>query len=86
MIHHSKAVGRGAKTPFLVGDMPFGTYEKNKEWAVTNSIRFVKEGGVEGIKLEGGKQAFPRVTTAFDYLLIILLVCYFTPDITKLTL
>lgn len=54
MIHHCKAVSRGAKTPFLVADMPFGTYLSGADEAVRNAIRLVREGGAEAVKVEGG--------------------------------
>lgn len=54
MIHHCRAVARGSKSPFLVADMPFGTYVTGREDAVRNAIRLVREGGVEAVKLEGG--------------------------------
>ncbi|CAG8800920.1 9603_t:CDS:2, partial [Racocetra fulgida] len=50
------AVSRGAKTPFLVGDMPFGSYETSAKDALRNAIRFIKEGNMEAIKLEGGTE------------------------------
>jgi 3-methyl-2-oxobutanoate hydroxymethyltransferase len=54
MIHHSKAVSRGSKSAFLIGDMPFGTYEISPELALSNAIKYVQQGAVESIKLEGG--------------------------------
>ncbi len=51
MLHHTKAVSRGIKTSFVVGDMPYQSY-KNIEQAVKNAKRFV-EAGADGIKLEG---------------------------------
>ena len=54
MLHHSRAVARGIQNSFLVGDMPFGSYEVSKEFAVKNALRYVREGKVEAIKLEGG--------------------------------
>jgi 3-methyl-2-oxobutanoate hydroxymethyltransferase len=54
MLHHSRAVARGAKSPFLVGDLPFGTYESKASLAISNCIRYLKEGNVEAVKLEGG--------------------------------
>ena len=50
----AKAVRRGLKTPFLVGDLPFGSYEISDEQAVRTAFRFVKEAGCEAVKLEGG--------------------------------
>lgn len=61
MMHHSRAVKRGSKYPFLIGDMPFGTYESDIETAVKNAFRFVKEGLVEGVKLEGGVEMAPTI-------------------------
>jgi len=53
MIHHCKAVSRGAKYCMMVGDMPFGSYEVNDDEALKNAYRFVKEGGMDAVKLEG---------------------------------
>jgi 3-methyl-2-oxobutanoate hydroxymethyltransferase len=50
----AKAVRRGLKTPFLVGDLPFGSYEISDEQAVATAMRFVKEAGCDAVKLEGG--------------------------------
>ena len=52
-MHHSRAVQRGCVEPFLVGDMPFGTYESCKIKACDNAIKFMKQGRVEAVKLEG---------------------------------
>ncbi|KAJ3382654.1 hypothetical protein HDU84_004114 [Entophlyctis sp. JEL0112] len=54
MLHHCRAVSRGSKAPFLVGDLPFGTYERSPEHAIDHAIRMVREGRVEAVKLEGG--------------------------------
>lgn len=56
MLHHCKAVARGAKNPLLVGDMPFMSYQVSVEQAVLNAGRFLSEGGMDAIKLEGGKE------------------------------
>ncbi|HDZ89997.1 MAG TPA: 3-methyl-2-oxobutanoate hydroxymethyltransferase [Deltaproteobacteria bacterium] len=56
MLHHSKAVCRGAGHCFVIGDMPFMSYQVSVEKAVENAGRFIKEAGCEGIKLEGGSE------------------------------
>ena len=56
MIHHSKAARRGTKFAFLIGDMPFMSYQVSKEDAVRNAGRFMKEAGCDAIKLEGGDE------------------------------
>ena len=56
MIHHCKAVARGAKFALLIGDMPFMSYQASVEEAVRNAGRFLKEGGMEAVKLEGGRE------------------------------
>jgi 3-methyl-2-oxobutanoate hydroxymethyltransferase len=50
----AKAVRRGLSTPFLVGDLPFGSYEVSDEQAVQTAFRFIKEAGCDAVKLEGG--------------------------------
>src|SRR3954452_22000089 len=50
----SAAVRRGLKTPLLIGDLPFGSYEASDAQAIATAHRFVKEAGVDAIKLEGG--------------------------------
>lgn len=54
MIHHCKAVARGARTPLLIGDMPFLSYQVSVSEAVRNAGRFLQEGGMDAVKLEGG--------------------------------
>ncbi|KAJ3329408.1 hypothetical protein HDU93_001015, partial [Gonapodya sp. JEL0774] len=56
MLHHCRAVHRGLRTPFLIGDLPFGSYEVSPEQAVASAIRMVREGHVEAVKLEGGEE------------------------------
>lgn len=54
MLMLAKAVRRGLKSPFLVGDLPFGSYEVSDEEAVRAALRFVREAGCDAVKLEGG--------------------------------
>lgn len=54
MIHHTKAVVRGAKRALVVGDMPFMTYHTSTSDALRNAARFVQEAGAQAVKLEGG--------------------------------
>ena len=61
MIILSTSVRRGAPNTFIVGDMPQGSYEVSDEEAVKNAIRFVKEAGVDAVKLEGGERVASRV-------------------------
>ena len=54
MLMLARAARRGLSTPFLVGDLPFGSYEISDEQAVATALRFVKEAGCDAVKLEGG--------------------------------
>jgi len=54
-IYHCEAVRRAAPNTFIVGDMPFGSYQISTPDAVANAIRFHKEAGVDAVKLEGGR-------------------------------
>jgi len=56
MLHHCRAVARGAKTSLLVGDMPFMSYQVSVDEAVRNAGRFLQEGGMDAVKLEGGRE------------------------------
>ncbi len=55
MISHCQAVSRGASTPLLIGDMPFMSYQVSVHEAVRNAGRFLKEAGMDAVKLEGGR-------------------------------
>jgi len=61
MLHHSKAVVRGAAHSFVIGDMPFMSYQVSPENAVANAGRFIKEAGCAAVKLEGGTEMAPVV-------------------------
>jgi 3-methyl-2-oxobutanoate hydroxymethyltransferase len=54
ILHHVRAVRRGTRRALLVADLPYGAYHLGSEQALEHSIRFVKEGGAEAVKLEGG--------------------------------
>jgi len=56
MLHHCRAVARGAQYALLVGDMPFMSYQVSVEDAVRNAGRFLQESGMDAIKLEGGRE------------------------------
>lgn len=56
MIHHCKAVSRGAKYALLIGDMPFMSYQAHVDDAVRNAGRFLQEAGMDAVKLEGGRE------------------------------
>ena len=60
------AVRRGLSTPLLVGDMPFGSYEASNELAISNAQRFVKEAGVDAVKLERGGSSVERTRAIVD--------------------
>ena len=55
MLHHTRAVARGAKNALIVGDMPFLSYQTSIDEGIRNAGRFLKEGGAHAVKLEGAK-------------------------------
>ncbi len=61
MLHHARAVARGAKYAFLIGDMPFMSYQVSTQEAVRNAGRFLQEAGMEAVKLEGGRERLDAV-------------------------
>jgi len=56
MLHHCRAVARGARAALLIGDMPFMSYQISTEEAVRNAGRFLQQGGMDAVKLEGGRE------------------------------
>lgn len=66
MIHHIKPVVKGAPNTFIVGDMPFGSYNVSVDKAVENAIRLMKEGGCDCIKLEGGVNIADKIEAIVD--------------------
>jgi 3-methyl-2-oxobutanoate hydroxymethyltransferase len=66
MMRHTQAVRRGAPTAFLVGDMPYMSYQPSVETAVRNAGRFMAECGCDAIKLEGGVAMADRIKGIVD--------------------
>ena len=62
MLHHCRAVSRGAKFALLVGDMPFMSYQVSPQEALRNAGRFLQEAGMDAVKLEGGAERIDAVT------------------------
>jgi 3-methyl-2-oxobutanoate hydroxymethyltransferase len=66
MVHHLKAVSRAKPRAMLVGDLPFMSYQASIEDGVRSAGRLVKEGGAEGVKLEGGRRMEPVIRGILD--------------------
>ena len=66
MIHHAKAARSGVHRAFLIGDMPFMSYQAHDDDAIRNAGRFVKEAGCQAVKVEGGSEAAPRARAIID--------------------
>jgi 3-methyl-2-oxobutanoate hydroxymethyltransferase len=66
MIHHTKAVVKGAKKALIVVDMPFMTYHGSVSDALHNAARFIQEGGAQAVKLEGGEVVAEQVRRLVD--------------------
>ncbi|MBW2324794.1 MAG: 3-methyl-2-oxobutanoate hydroxymethyltransferase [Deltaproteobacteria bacterium] len=66
MIHHCKAVRRGTQYAFLIGDLPFMSYNISHEEAVRNAGRLIKEAGCDSVKLEGGSEMASVVKVIVD--------------------
>ncbi|GAD93578.1 3-methyl-2-oxobutanoate hydroxymethyltransferase [Paecilomyces variotii No. 5] len=61
MLLHCRSVARAAKASFTVADLPMGSYEVSPEQALQSAIRIIKEGRVQGVKLEGGAEMAPTI-------------------------
>jgi 3-methyl-2-oxobutanoate hydroxymethyltransferase len=66
MLHHTRAVRRGTRHALLVADMPYGSYQADPQEAVRHAIRFVKEGGAEAVKIEGGERRMELILRLAD--------------------
>lgn len=62
----AKAVRRGLRTPLLIGDLPFGSYESSDELAIASAQRLIKEAGCDAVKLEGGGTSAERAKAIVD--------------------
>lgn len=72
MIVHAQAVRRGAPNTFLVGDMPFMSYQPSDEEAIRQAGRFLKEAGCDAVKLEGGTRMAPRIRALVEAGLLVM--------------
>jgi 3-methyl-2-oxobutanoate hydroxymethyltransferase len=66
MLHHVKAVRRGVKNALLIADMPYGSFQVDPKDALLNATRFVKEGGAEVVKIEGGEKRADLIRHIID--------------------
>lgn len=66
MLHHARAVSRGASRPLLIGDMPFMSYQADRAEAVRNAGRFLAQAGMDAVKLEGGQRMAETVRAIVD--------------------
>jgi 3-methyl-2-oxobutanoate hydroxymethyltransferase len=66
MLHHTKAVVRGAKKALIIGDMPFMSYHISVPDALHNAARFIQEGGAQAVKVEGGEVVAEKVRRLVD--------------------
>jgi len=66
MVYHTRIVARGRKRALVIGDMPFLSYQTSREQALQNAGRFLKEGGAEAVKLEGGESVKETVAAIVD--------------------
>jgi 3-methyl-2-oxobutanoate hydroxymethyltransferase len=66
MIHHTRAVRRGVKRALLIADMPYGSFHLGVDQAVGNAVRFMKEAGAQGVKIEGARADVIAAMTAAE--------------------
>jgi len=66
MVHHTKAVVRGTKNAFVIGDMPFLSYHISVEEAIRNAGRLIREAGASAVKLEGGREVIDKIKGIID--------------------
>ena len=61
MLYHTRLVVRGTERAFVIGDLPFMTYNISAEQAMTNAARFLQQAGAQSVKLEGGRHIAPTI-------------------------
>ena len=66
MLHHTRAVRRGVRSAMVIADMPYGSYHLDEAEGVKNAVRFVKEGGAEAVKVEGGESRVGLIHRLLD--------------------
>jgi 3-methyl-2-oxobutanoate hydroxymethyltransferase len=66
MLHHTRAVRRGVKRALVIADMPFASYQVDDKQAVKNAARFLKDGGAEAVKIEGGEKRVGLIHRLLD--------------------
>ena len=76
----ARAVRRGLQTPFMIVDLPFGSYEESPIQALRTAVRFLKEGGCHAVKLEGGRRSAPAVRAIVDAGIPVMAHVGFTPQ------
>src|SRR5688572_22504494 len=75
-----KAVTRSTKRTLVVADMPFGSYEAGPDQALATALRFLKEGGAQAVKLEGGVRVAPQITKIVEAGIPVMAHIGFTPQ------
>jgi 3-methyl-2-oxobutanoate hydroxymethyltransferase len=80
MIVHSQAVRKGAPNTYVIGDMPFLSYQKNVDEAIYNAGRFYKEASVDAIKLEGGRRVISQIKAIVDAGMVVMSHIGLTPQ------
>ena len=71
MLHHVKAVSGKSQYSMVVADMPFMSYQISSQQAVENAGRFLKEGGADAVKVEGGNQMAETVNSIFQLVFLL---------------
>lgn len=66
VIYHTRCVARVLQTPMIIADLPFGSYQASDEEGFRNALRLIKEGGADGVKLEGGERCAPLIRRLVD--------------------